>query len=80
MKRICKEQIEQKNRQIAFNFDNIDFIDSVALGALISCNNVVRSAQGKFFLMNLSENIYDLLEMTSVDKMFTIIDSERDLP
>lgn len=80
LKELCNKYIEESKLQIAVNFSDIDFIDSIGLGALIYCNTRIKDAGGKIVIMNLNENIYDLLEMTSVDKLFTIVDSEQELP
>jgi len=80
IKDLCNKCINESRIQLAANFQEVSFIDSIGLGALIYCNQNVKSAGGKLILMNLNENIYDLLEMTSVDRLFTIVDSEDDLP
>ncbi len=80
MKELCNKCISESRIQLVANFQSVSFIDSIGLGALIYCNQSLKSAGGKLVLMNLNENIYDLLEMTSVDRLFTIVDSEEDLP
>jgi anti-sigma B factor antagonist len=80
IKDLCSECIEDSKIRIVANFKNVKFIDSVGLGSLIFCNQNLKSIGGELVLMNLNENIYDLLEMTSVDRLFTIVDSEADLP
>jgi anti-sigma B factor antagonist len=79
LKELFAQYIKESKLQVAINFDNIDFIDSVGLGALIYCNNKIKVCGGEIALINVNENIYDLLEMTSVDKLFKIVDSESEL-
>ncbi len=79
LKQVCRENLKDGNLYIVANFENVSFIDSTGLGALIHCHQNMKSAGGDLLLMNLSENIYDLFEMTSVDKLFEILDSEMEL-
>lgn len=79
LKEIANSSIENNMTKMSVNFKQIELIDSTGLGALINCHQKFKSVCGKFVLYNLNENIYNLLEMTTVDKMLTIYDSEADL-
>ena len=79
IKEITSECIQSSKLFLVANFENVNFIDSTGLGSLIHCHQNVKSAGGDLLLMNLSDNIYDLFEMTSVDKLFEILDSEDEL-
>ena len=79
IKEICNECINESKLYLVANFENVNFIDSTGLGSLIHWHQNVKSAGGDLLLMNLTENIYDLFEMTSVDKLFEILDSEDEI-
>lgn len=79
IKEICHEIIESGTRKLAVNFAKILSIDSTGLGGLISCHQRMQGLEGKMALMNLSDDIYDLFTMTSIDKLFPIVDSEAEL-
>ena len=73
----CRE--ENKVNLVA-NMSNVGFIDSSGVGMLITCHQDLKSEGGKLVLMNLSDDIYDLFEMTSIDRLFEIVEAEKDLP
>ena len=79
IKELCNKCIKESKLYLVANFEKVNFIDSTGLGSLIHCHQNVKAAGGNLLLMNLSENIYDLFEMTSVDKLFEILDSEDEL-
>ncbi|MFC1584478.1 STAS domain-containing protein [Fibrobacterota bacterium] len=79
LKDLCEKMIAESRLKLAVNFKEVDFIDSIGLGALISCNQTILASGGQLVLVNLNENIYSLLEMTSTDKMFKIFDSEKEI-
>ena len=78
-KSYCQDLIKKSKLRIIANFELVDTIDSVGLGILISVSKELTAVNGKFVLMALNENIHELLEMTSVDKMFPVLKSEEDL-
>ncbi len=46
---------------------------------LITCHQDLKGSSGQLILMNLSDDIYDLFEMTSIDRLFEIVDNESEL-
>ncbi len=75
---IQKSISESKNFLVA-NMAEVGFIDSSGVGMLITCHQDLKSVGGQLVLMRLSDDIYDLFEMTSIDRLFEIVDSEEDL-
>ena len=57
----------------------VGFIDSSGVGMLITCHQDLKAAGGQLVLMKLSDDIYDLFEMTSIDRLFEIVENEEDL-
>lgn len=70
-----KEDIQammvQGAHNILLDFSQVDFIDSSALGALIS---LLKSLHGKgeLALCSLNSNIYGMFKLTRMDKIFTV--------
>ena len=69
----------EKQVHLAANLKEVGFIDSSGVGLLISCHQDMKAAGGRLVLMNLSDDIYDLFEMTSIDRLFDIKDGEEEL-
>ncbi len=61
------------------NMQDVGFIDSSGVGMLITCHQDLKAVGGQLILMKLSDDIYDLFEMTSIDRLFEIIDNEEEL-
>ena len=79
--RAATQKCLSENRlNLVANMKDVGFIDSSGVGMLITCHQDLKAVGGKLVLMNLSDDIYDLFEMTSIDRLFEIIDSEDDLP
>jgi anti-sigma B factor antagonist len=76
---VQKALSEEKTFVVA-NMQEVGFIDSSGVGMLITCHQDLKSANGRLVLLNLSDDIYDLFEMTSIDRLFEIVDNEKDLP
>ena len=68
--------------KILLNFKNVEFLSSAALGKLITLNRKVQAARGKLVLCSIStkdpHNLMQVFQITRLDKLFTIKDSEAD--
>ena len=71
--------IAEKKLFLAANMQEVGFIDSSGVGMLITCHQDLKAAGGQLVLMKLSDDIYDLFEMTSIDRLFEIVENEEDL-
>ena len=69
----------EQNLHLAANLKDVGFIDSSGVGALITCHQDLKAAGGQLILLNLSDDIYDLFEMTSIDRLFEILEGEEAL-
>ena len=58
--------------KILINFQEVTFMDSSGLGALVLALKTVRAAGGKLFLCSINEQIRMLFELTSMDRVFEI--------
>ena len=74
-----QKALAAKKTHLAANMREVGFIDSSGVGMLITCHQDLKAAGGELLLMNLSDDIYDLFEMTSIDRLFEILDGEEGL-
>jgi anti-sigma B factor antagonist len=63
--------------KILLNLAGVDYIDSSGLGALVSGVASVRRAGGEMKLVNLSNKVDDLMEVTRLYTVFDIADNEQ---
>jgi anti-sigma B factor antagonist len=68
---------ELGRRKILLNFGNVEYLSSAALGKFINLNKKVRAAGGKLVLCNIAQHIYEVFEITRLDKMFNIQKDEQ---
>ena len=65
-------------RNLVLNLEQVDFIDSTGLGALVMCSTSMRKAGGTVKLLNLSRRNIELLVMTKLATVFEIFTDEQD--
>jgi anti-sigma B factor antagonist len=70
-----KELATQGSKNILVNLGEVTYIDSSGLGELVSAYTSVRNAGGDLKLLNLTQKVHDLLQIT---KLYTVFDIEDD--
>ena len=68
---------EEGWRKILLNFGNVEYLSSAALGKLITLNKKLQQAGGKLILCNIDPQIYEVFEITKLDKFFKIMKEEQ---
>lgn len=68
---------EEGWRKILLNFSNVEYLSSAALGKLITLNKKLTTAGGKLILCNIDAQIYEVFEITKLDKFFKIMKEEQ---
>jgi anti-sigma B factor antagonist len=63
--------------KILLNMSAVDYMDSSGLGMLVSSVASVRKAGGEMKLVNLSDKVDDLMEVTRLYTVFDIEDDEQ---
>jgi anti-sigma B factor antagonist len=65
--------VEQDNRKsIVLNFSNVEFLSSAALGKLITLDRKVKSAKGRLKMSNVRPEIFEVFQITKLNKVFDI--------
>lgn len=71
-------QLSAEGRQQAIlNLQDVDYIDSTGLGAMVVCFTSLRKAGGKLVLLNLNRRHIELLVLTKLSTVFEIFDDEQ---
>ena len=68
--------LEQGHKKILLNLAEVDYIDSMGLGYLVGSFTSVRKQGGEMKLLNLTNKIHDLLQITKLYTVFDIADNE----
>jgi anti-sigma B factor antagonist len=69
--------IDGGRRQIVLNLQQVDYIDSTGLGALVMCYTSLHKAGGSVKLLHLSRRGIQLLIMTKLTTIFEVFDDEQ---
>jgi len=69
--------IDSGQRTIVLNMEQVDYIDSTGLGALVMAYTSMQRAGGKIKLLNLSRRGIELLVMTKLTTIFEVFDDEQ---
>jgi len=68
--------IAEGKKKIIVNLADVDYIDSSGVGELVGCFTTVRNAGGELKLLNLSQKVHDILNVTKLYTVFDIRDDE----
>ncbi|MBD0346819.1 MAG: STAS domain-containing protein [Coleofasciculus sp. Co-bin14] len=70
--------VESNVNIVLIDFQDVTFMDSSGLGALVMELKTVRAAGGKLFICSVNEQIKMLFELTSMDRVFEIFPTRED--
>lgn len=64
-------------QNVILNLQNVDYIDSTGLGALVVGHTAIRKAGGRLVLENLNRRTIELLILTKLSTVFDVFDDEQ---
>ena len=70
--------LDKGHRQILFNLADVNYIDSAGLGSLVSAFTSVRKQNGELKLLNLTNKVHDVLQITKLYTVFDIMNDEAE--
>jgi len=71
-KEIVFKEIESGSRNLIISFENVEYLDSSFLGALVAILKNLVPKNGKLSLIALNSDIRNLFELTRLDKIFDL--------
>lgn len=77
-RRDISELVDKGAETILIDFQDVTFMDSSGLGALVLALKTVRAAGGKLVICSINEQIRILFELTSMDRVFDPIFANRE--
>jgi anti-sigma B factor antagonist len=77
-RREVTELAATKPRFLLVDLENVSFMDSSGLGALVSALKTIRSVNGELAVCALSEQVKMLFDLTSMSKIFTIYSNQAE--
>jgi len=70
--------LSENKRHFVLNLAAVDYIDSSGLGQLISIWTSIRNKKGHMTVLNPTRRVQRLFEITRLNSVFEILDSEND--
>lgn len=70
--------IEGGNKHIIVDFERVVYVDSSFLGSMVSALKHALAAQSEIYIVHLRQDIYDLLSLIRMNKVFKIFDTPQD--
>ena len=74
---VC-DLLSKGHTQILLNLGEVHYIDSSGLGALVSAFTTVRKQGGELKLLNLTNKVRDLMQITKLYTVFDITNNEAE--
>ena len=62
--------------RILLNLADVPYVDSAGLGEIVRCYTTVSKKGGKLKLLNLTNKVHDLMQITRLYTVFDILDDE----
>jgi anti-sigma B factor antagonist len=72
---VC-DLLSKGRRNILFNLADVNYIDSSGLGNMVGSFTSVRKQGGELKLLNLTNKVHDLMQITRLYTVFDIMDDE----
>ena len=60
---------------IEIDCSEVNFIDSIGIGALVALNEAMKKKGGEIIISNLSREIFDILQTMCLDNYLTIVNA-----
>lgn len=68
--------LSKGHKKILLNLADVNYIDSSGLGNLVSAFTSVRKQEGELKLLNLTNKVHDVMQITKLYTIFDIMDDE----
>ena len=78
LKNQCMELQEQGVKNIILNMQQVENAPSIVLGTIIVLQKRLRTTEGEVAILNPTERLQRILEITKMDKIIGVFKSEED--
>ncbi|MCD8090302.1 MAG: STAS domain-containing protein, partial [Clostridiales bacterium] len=78
VKTVLLQMISEKEQDVFIDCKNLSYIDSTGLSALVAILKKVKAFSGNVVLKNLLPNVFKVIKITNLDKLFIIEGDENE--
>lgn len=75
--KLLREIVERGEKNLLLDFLNVNYIDSSGLGELVGGYVAMKKIGGEIKLVNLTPNVFELMQLTRLSKVFEIYTSRQ---
>ncbi|MCS6985586.1 MAG: STAS domain-containing protein [Leptospiraceae bacterium] len=80
LKKAIFDLIEKEEvKSLVIDLKAVPYMDSSGIGALVAGQKKMKLRGGKFALMHLQDDVFTMLKLATLDRFFTIYESETQL-
>ena len=76
LRQLVCDLLSKGHKNILFNLGDVNYIDSTGLGHLVGAFTSVRKQGGELKLLNLTNKVHDVMQITKLYTVFDILDNE----
>jgi anti-sigma B factor antagonist len=78
LKQAIISQVDASTRRVLVNLEKVEYLDSTGLGILIGGVKRLKEVEGTLLLVSASPRIRRLFEITQLNTIFRIVDTEAE--
>jgi anti-sigma B factor antagonist len=78
-KKLFFKELDGRHKSIVVDLKRVKLFDSSLLGALITGLKRMKEMKGELSLLNVVEDVWTVLHLTNLEKVFNVYDSEDKL-
>jgi anti-anti-sigma factor len=79
IKKVIDSTVEKKIKNVAVNFSHVTFINSSGIGLFVTWYNKLKAFDGKLYITEPPQNIFEILQLLRIDKIVEIYPLESNL-
>ena len=78
LKKTVQSLLEQGNRKLIIDLGSVEYLNSSAIGALVSAHTSYMNRQGKMMLCNVNKSITNVFVVTKLSTIFNNAEKRED--
>lgn len=67
------------HKSVVVDMQEVNYMDSSGIGALVAGQKKMKAHSGTFALLNVHDDVLNILKLATLDKFFTIHETDEDL-
>jgi anti-sigma B factor antagonist len=73
---IVTSLLKEGNKKLLLSLRDVEYVDSAGLGELVKTHTTLERQGGRLKIVNLSQKVQDLFELTGLHKVFDVHENE----